>query len=227
MTSKLKYLIGILITFIIGLVAVFLLLLKSQYYNNTLKLYELGTAEQCGYVGVELVYDNEPVDVELISPSGKHYNKQTVSIYNINTDKRTITVLYDTSELGEWVVSFNEKTNERITYSFINKPSPTLNVTDVNLVKIEDYYYVKFTPVMESDIYKTCKFTITLSSNNCSFLLDDGNVKLNETTYILFNPKETAYNGDMYSIKIAIQTQDEQQSITKSIQIQLEDKLSK
>lgn len=227
MSSKIKWLIAITIILNISLVAICLILMKSQHYNDLPQTYKLGKAEQSGYIGVELTYDKEPVDIELISPTGKRFGKQHTNVYNIDTNKKQMTVLCDTTELGEWTISFNKKTNKHISYVFINKPSPTLNITDVNIVKIKDYYYVKFTPVMETGTIVTCKYSITLTSTQHSFTLDDGNVKLNETAYILFNPNPLAYNGELYDIKIALQTQDEKQSVTKSIQIRLEDKFSK
>ena len=92
MSSKIKWLIAITIILNISLVAICLILMKSQHYNDLPQTYKLGKAEQSGYIGVELTYDKEPVDIELISPTGKRFGKQHTNVYNIDTNKKQMTV---------------------------------------------------------------------------------------------------------------------------------------
>lgn len=230
-SNKLKTLMIILIVMNLILIIIYAASVKKEKVNSELQTYKLGTATVPGYIGVEMQYDTDIVDIELITPSGKHINKLNVDVCEINEENKTITFLKDTDEMGDWFVSFNTKHNTNINYKFISKYSPTLRMTDIELIKSNNYYYLSFTPMMETtDDITTVKSSVTMQSQKHSFFLDTNEIKLNEPAYILFNPKYNAYNGEMYTIRVSLQIDDESsnimQSTNKSIQLRLEDKTS-
>lgn len=227
---KLKILMIILVLINVVLIVIYAVSMKKDNMNSRLQTYKLGNATIPGYVGVELEYDTDVVSVELIAPSGCKINNENADIYNINEEEKTITILKDTDELGEWLVSFNTRHNDNITYKFINRCSPTLRMTDIELVKVSDYYYLSFIPTMETiDNKTTIRYHVTMQSLNHGFSLDEGEIELNKTAYILFNPKDVAYNGELYTIRVLISEEDETslsscQSVNKTILLRLEDK---
>lgn len=222
--SKVKILLILAIVLNIILIILYGITKFDENNNQIKQTYKLGDVTEYGYVGVELTYDKEPVDIELITPSGEHIYPRYADFYSIDETNRVITLLYDTDELGEYQIAFNVKSNTSINYTFINEPSPTLRMSDLRIVKIDNYYYIEFTPYMalDEDDDTTCKYTVTLYNVNKSFVIDSGSVNLNETAYVIFNPNPAAYTGDMYDIRVSCQLNDNSQSAKRIMQMRLE-----
>lgn len=223
MSTKIKVLLFLAISLNVILLTLYFVSKLDTNDNNTKQTYKLGEASQYGYVGVKLTYDKEPVEIEIITPSGTHVYPKYADVYYIDENTKTMVLLKDTDELGEYQVTFNVKSNENINYSFVNEPSPTLRISELRLVKIDKYYYVEFTPYMrlnETDD-KNCKYSITLYNSNKSFVIDVGETAINETAYVLFNPSTHAYTGESYDIRVACQTLDNKQATKRNIQLTL------
>lgn len=187
---------------------------KKKYIQET---YSLGEISQVGYVGFEISYDNEPIDVELISPSGKSTPRDYYEKYDINTQNHIITAYKDTTELGEWKIRFHKGHNSLIKYRLISQPSTTIHLTNVRLLDIENEPYISFMPIMDDSVVNTCNYALSLKNKNHSFSLESGQTKLNETAYVKIEPDINAFNGEAYTLTISIVGQIPDQKETKDV----------
>lgn len=183
------------------------LLMYSSYTTsskNTPTIYHLGEITQPGYVGVKVTYDKEPVDIVLISPDDKTISKNLMSEYNINDKKHIIYAYYDTDKLGEWHVSLNQKRNKFVQYEFLQQPSNTIHIQDINIKEIHGVPHVEFTPLMSTKYSTKCNYSIIIENDHRSFSLDSGEVKLNKKAYITINPPDIAFNDEAYVLTLNV-----------------------
>ena len=192
-------------------ILLFLLCFRSlaiQKKDNTSHIYELGIYTGYGYTGAEIHYDREPVDVTLITPSGKKLKPQYADIYEIDYDTKTITIMEDSNESGLWTIELNKKSNIQVTYSFITKPSDTLYIKNAEITDINGEQYLTFTPVMSTGYTKICQYSVTLSNSKHSFAVANGNALLNKTSYVKIIPQNAAMNGETYDLRLAVKAGD-------------------
>ena len=166
--------------------------------------YILGKLTQYGYVGATVTYDNEPVSITLISPSGKTYTKSSATIYEIDPKKKTVTTMVDTTELGIWQIGLNQKTNRTIKYTFIHKPSLTIHLEHVEIIDIEGDPYVCFTPIMSTSQTNICSYNILIKNQHRAYIIDSGTVPLNKKAYVLIAPDKPAFNGETYQLQLSV-----------------------
>lgn len=210
--KKTNFLIALVIFANIIIISLWLLQNHTRLLNNGLQDYSLGTLTQYGYIGIELSYDKEPVDITLLSPSGQKLTKEYFDVYEVDELNHRMTALIDSNNLGQWQVALNKKSNTTVKYSFITGESPTLYLTNVKLTEINGLPYVTFLPIMSKDGNDECKYAITMSGKSKFFALDNGTVTLNEQAYILIEPDKNSYTENKYTIRVAVQSMDMQQS---------------
>lgn len=216
-----------LITILIILIVIVLLfILKMTNTNNSTKIYKLGTLSEYGYMGIDLSYDKEPVDITLISPTGKKFDESNCDVYTVDKNNKRITALIDTKEIGQWDVMFDKKFNRAIRYSPVTEASPTLYLTDVKFTEINKKQYISFIPIMSDKNNTDCKYSITMSNNKKSFDMGSGKAKLNEPSYIEISPNKNAYDETNYTVQITVQTIDSKQYANANIDIILHQTVS-
>jgi len=221
-----KIIIVILIVFLlIGSLGALLYFTSRDTANREeMQTFSLGEATMPGYIGAEVYYDVEPVDVALTAPNGRVYTRNYASVYTIDPSTKTITILVDCDELGEWKISTNTLRNESIRFKFVNTTSPTLYLTNTAITQEADgRYYIKFCPIMTVTDDATVNYSIVLNGIDYSYPLSNGTgtTSLNETSYILLNPPANAYDGREYTIRLSVRLPDGSQSRTRDLRIHL------
>ena len=187
--------------------------------------YALGEAAIKGYVGADVYYDKEPVDVSIKADNGSVYDSSNADVYEIDKDRKCITILMDTGDLGKWTIGYNLKSNNNVHFSFINKLSSTLYIDTPQLVHNTDgHYYVEFQPIkFVNDLNEDIKYMIDIKSTadeTREERISDGYVKYNELAYVLFEPSILAYNGDTYDVIVTL-TSNDNQTVTSSFKLKL------
>lgn len=178
--------------------------------------FALGEATMKGYVGADVYYDREPVDVSIKAADGTIYDQSNADIYKIDKDRKVVTIMKDTGDLGKWTIGYNTKSNKNITFSFLNTASPTLYINDgVRLVHNKNDYYVEFQPMMfVKDLNATAYYSVSIinkkDSNRNEENISTGHVAYNELAYALFEPSILAYTGDTYDVVVTVQSEDNQ-----------------
>lgn len=212
-TKKILTIVGIITV----IAVVILTILLTEYYttnkNSIPQSYILGKAEQKGYIGVELTYDNTAPDIILISPSGITYTKTTAARYDEDIRNKTITLYADSDELGsedspdKWTVSFNKGDNRSITYRFVNMPSPTPYIMHTSIQELQNTYAVIFTATQLDDMRKNCRYTIELrTEKGGKYILSDGKANLNASTHVIINIPPEAFTDTEGFIRITLKT---------------------
>ena len=219
---------NLLIALIIFINAIIFLLWLYQFNGkfsiNAKQEYILGTIDEYCCVGLKLSYNKEPAEITIVSPSRRKYSKNYCDVYEIDESKKIITALIDTKEIGQWSVIINKKSNKSIQYEFVTAASPSLYLSNVKLTEIDGLPYLTFLPTMHAENETKCKYAISMRSDKKSFVLSNGDTPLNEQAYILIEPSKHAYTGDKYTIRLAIQSMDNEQSEHADLVIVLQDK---
>ena len=140
-STKLAIIIALYILIGSSIVALFLMKMQSFTINDNMEMYSLGQLDRPGYVGIELYYDKEPVDIHLISPDERLVYKQFADIYLVDEETKKITFLTDTDKVGLWKVEFNKKFQYSILAYKDGYSIPLSNeIVDINqpcMVKLE------------------------------------------------------------------------------------------
>lgn len=219
-----KILIAIsVVTSIIIISVVYVLTAKyNQSKENIPQAYMLGEATEKGYIGVELTYDKECPNIILKSPTGVMYNSRTADRYDLNSVSKTVTMLADSGELGKWTVSFSKMSNDKISYKFVNTPSPTLYLKDVAIEQTGDDYYVAFCPVQGSTVQQNCRYSVVIEAEGHTYALDDGKVKINERTRVAITVPKEAYNSGASILRVSVKSlAADQSAATEELKINL------
>lgn len=223
-SNKIVIIILIIVTLLGCLSGLLYFTSKDRANKAQMQTFTLGEATMPGYIGAEVYYDTEPVDVALISPSGRTYTRNYTSVYNIDPTTKTITVLVDCDDLGEWKISTNTLGNKQVKFKFMNTTSPTLYLTNTAITQEDDgRFYVKFCPIMTVIDDESVNYSLVLNGAGYSYPLTDGNgvTRLNETSYILLNPPENAYDGREYTIHLSVRLPDGSQTRSRDLRIHL------
>lgn len=204
--KSISIIIFFLIIFNIFIISMLVIYLQQNKSDNTFHTYVIGQSTKPGYAGVELHYDVEPVDIYLIHPDGREFTKNYVSLYEANINKKTIRLLMDTKTLGTWSIRFNNKRNKNITYKFINIPSDTLYLQEVELIKKSGTYVLSFVPVCgePTDTETLCKYSITMTNDDKSFVLESGNAGINQTIEVPLKFHPSAYDDTKYKLSLSV-----------------------
>lgn len=227
----------------ICIVLMFFAKMKETSKNNEMHTYSLGQLDQPGYVGVELYYDKEPVNIRLISPKEKTIYSEFAQVYSIDKDNKIMTFLFDSSDVGLWKLEFNNKSNDKISYKFIQGPSPIIHVSDLMVYEDGNDTYICFTPfceekeelatdtdairynknLSEEEILNKCQYSMLAYSDDFSLPLDDAIIDLNKPVMLKLELPDNMYNGKTYRIRVCCMMLDDiNNSDFKEIKIQTE-----
>lgn len=223
-SNKIVIVILIIVVLMASLAGLLYFTSKEKANSEQMQTFALGEATMPGYIGAEVYYDVEPVDVALTSPDGIVYTRDYASVYTIDPDTKTITILVDSDDLGNWQLTTNTLSNSSVKFKFVNTTSPTLYLTNTSITQEADgRFYIKFCPVMTVTDDESVNYNIVLNGMNYSCPLTDGTgvTRLNDTSYILLNPPENAYDGREYTIRLAVQLPDGSQSRTRDLRVRL------
>ena len=181
-------------------------LLRHDIDSYQMKTYTLGVNKRVGTIGADIKYDVQPVDVILISPSGKQYSNSVIDQEN---KIMQITVISD--EKGEWKIIYNQKANKSIKYSMIVRPSQTVmmdNITahlDIQTKKLK----ITCLPVYgePTDTETQIQMTISMSYNKTYKILFNGNIPANTPWENIFTLEDSIDPGKQ-QVQLIMATQD-------------------
>lgn len=176
--------------------------------DKQMHAYVLGEATSCGYIGVKITYDIEPVDVILYSPDGQKFAPDTMASnvqYNVDEKHHTVTLLADSDKLGIWSAEFNTKKNKKIDYCLIQTPSDTLYMTPAVLYTGNDgAYHVKFSTSMSAKEHDTARCSMILEKTSFSYCISDTTINLNEETDIPITFPDHVFTDEDYTLKVSV-----------------------
>lgn len=197
--------VGVLL--VLGLVAVWSVLSDHTKKNN-MNRYVLGEATDCGYIGIRLTYDKEPVDVKISDPYGRTYSVHLDdALYELNENEKTIILLADSDKLGTWSAEFNTKSNKNIQYSMVQTPSETLYIVSPTVYQSENgNYYLKFTATLYDAEETTADCNLTLSKSSFSYGMEKTEISLNQETNLLLSFPDHAFTDENYKLRINLDT---------------------
>lgn len=180
--------------------------LQQRQSDNKMHAYVLGEAESCGYIGVKIAYDLEPVDVLLYSPDGQKFAPGAMNVYyKVDEDEHTVTLMADSDKLGIWSAEFNTKKNKKIDYCFVQTPSDTLYMNNPVLYIGDDGgYHVKFTTSVSSKDYDEVRCSIMLEKTSFSYCVTDVKIPTNEEVDIPLTFPDHVFTDEKYSLKINV-----------------------
>ena len=217
--------------------------MQESETNNEMREYSLGQLDQPGYVGVELCYDKEPVDIQLISPQDKVVYPKFADKYIVDEENKKVTILADSDTIGLWKIKFNNKSNTDIKYKFLQEPSPILHVSDLMLYEDGHDTYICFTPFCQEkeelatdtdairirnktdeEILNKCQYSMLAYGDGYSIPLADDVVDLNKPIMLKLELPDRMYDGAKYRIRVCCMMLDDiDNSDFKEIKIQTED----
>jgi hypothetical protein len=199
---------------VIGVIAL-ILWYNPERGKNNMNSYVLGEATQCGYIGVKIAYDKEPVDVRLYSPDGRQYTKDSPDVsYDVSENENYLTLLADSDELGMWSVEFNTKTNKSIDYTLIQEPSETLYLSHPSLYADEEgYHHLVFSTSISDTENVTAKCSLILNKPSFSYQLYFEDVELNKEVDIRLEFPKHVFTDEDYTMKINVSTDDNRHAI--------------
>ena len=196
---------------------------KSTADGRKMNSYVLGKASQAGYIGIEITYDKEPVDIVLYDPSQNKYlpEMSEKTYYRIDEEKHTVTLLADSDNLGIWSAEFNTKSNKNLEYCMVETPSGTLYVTKpVIYIGDDGQYYMKFTTTLSGSDETSAKCNMTLNKSNFSYGLKPAEITLNEEAHVLLEFPEHVFTDEDYRLRVNIATESKKTANT-SVDIHL------
>lgn len=196
---------------------------RSAADGKKMNSYVLGKASQAGYIGIEVTYDKEPVDIVLYDPSQKKYLPEMSEkiYYNIDEEKHTVTFLADSDNLGVWSAEFNTKSNKNLEYCLVETPSETLYVTKpVIYIGDDGQYYMKFMTTLSDSDETAAKCNMTLNKSNFSYGLKPAEITLNEEAHVLLEFPEHVFTDEDYKLRVNIATESKKTANT-SVDIHL------
>lgn len=196
---------------------------SSAADGKKMNSYVLGKASQAGYIGIEITYDKEPVDVVLYDPSQNKYlpGMSEKTYYHIDEEKHTVTLLADSDNLGIWSAEFNTKSNKNLEYGMVETPSETLYVTKpVIYIGDDGQYYMKFTATLSGSDETVAKCNMTLNKSNFSYGLKPAEITLNKEDHVLLEFPEHVFTDEDYRLRVNIATESKKTANT-SVDIHL------
>lgn len=209
---------------VLGIVAV-ISVFSHNAKQNSMNRYIIGEATDCGYIGIRITYDEEPVDVRIQDPYGRSYSTGSEGVlYEIDKDEKTVTLLADSDKTGVWSAEFNTKSNKDIRYSLLQMPSETLYIVSPVICRKEDgSYCLKFSTTMSDEQETTAVCNLTLSKASFSYGMDKTDIRLNQETEIPLEFPEHAFTDEYYNLRINLSTESGRAANTE-IQVHLNEK---
>lgn len=111
----------------------------------------IGTITKPTSYKITIQYQNQPIDFNLLSPSGTEYNEYSKSngstAYTYTDDGSMITLHFNTSEYGDWILSYNHRYhNNNLKINVTELPYEGLVPTDIRAVIMDDELFFEFMP---------------------------------------------------------------------------------
>lgn len=223
----------LIIVFVITAFAAIIMCVTTNINNsvstkNEMISYSLGNAIHGGRVGVQLKYNVSPPDLVLQSPKGTMYNKTSAESYEIDTENKTITIFAISDETGIWSISFNKKDNTEISYEMLLSSIAGLTLTETDIIRLEDTYYLGFKYKADSTVNYHPSMTLKIDDDTKYDLIIADDLK-NLTTNVnddmiylpIVLPKETYENEKKTAEIILTLTTDEGLTTSAVTKIQL------
>ena len=190
-------------------VVAFISIFSYKHKRNYMNKYVIGTVTNCGYVGVKLTYDKEPIDLALFDSVGNKYTKLSKNaFYEVNETEKTITLLADSDKIGIWSAEFNTKSNKNITYKLIQTPSETLYIQNPHIIQKDNgNYYLSFSTTLDTDIKETAVCNLTINKSSFSYGIEKSEeIVLNAETEIPLQFPDHTFTNEDYELRINIST---------------------
>lgn len=127
----------------------------------------LCTTETPCRIILEARSDREPVNLEIVSPSGDTIKERDMELIDKSNDGLSKTLAIYSEEMGDWLLSYNRRMNNSISFSVKQEYTERVSIQDMDLEQGQHTgaYYLKFTPV-----YKDGSDTETML--NCSVTME-------------------------------------------------------
>lgn len=181
-------------------------LLQHDINSYQMKTYTLGINKRIGTIGADIKYDVQPVDVILVSPSGKQYSNSV-----IDQENKIMQITTVSNEKGKWKIIYNKKANKSIKYSMIVRPSQTVMMDNItaHLDKKQKKLKITCLPVYSepTDTETQIQMTISISYDETHKILFNGNISANTPWENIFT-LEDSIDPDNQQIKLIMATQD-------------------
>lgn len=110
--------------------------------------------------------DKEPVNLEIISPSGVVIKERDMEKLDVSDNGLSKTLALYSEEMGDWLLSYDRRMNNSISFSVKQEYTNQISIQDMELEqgKLTGAYYLKFTPVYKdgSDTETTVHCSVTM-----------------------------------------------------------------
>lgn len=109
----------------------------------------LCTTETPCRIILEAHSDKEPVNLEIMSPSGNVIKERDMEKIDSSDDGLEKTLAVYSEEMGDWLLSYDRRMNNSISFSVKQEYTGQVSIQDVKLEQGQrtGTYYLKFTPV--------------------------------------------------------------------------------
>lgn len=196
-------------TLVLGITMVIMNMMTTRTLNH-MNIYQLGEAKTCGYIGIKITYDMEPVDIILYDPDGNEYTKDARSaLYEVDEKNKAVSLLIDSDKLGQWSAKFNTKSNKKLDYCMMETPSdtPYMSTPYIHIGDDGQYYLTLTVSVSETEAEpETVQCSLTLSKTSFSYNLGIVDIPANEETDVLLNFPDHVFTDEDYRLQINICT---------------------
>ena len=181
-------------------------ILKQRADDKKMHAYILGRADSCGYIGVKITYDIEPVDVILYSPDGQKYIPGGKNVYyKVDHKAHTVLLLADSNRLGIWTANFNTKSNTKIDYCLVQTPSKTLYIDQPILyIGNDGSYHIKFNTSISRENHEKARCSVMLEKTDFSYCLNETTIDLNKETDIPLTFPDHVFTDQDYTINVSV-----------------------
>lgn len=109
----------------------------------------LCTTETPCRIILEAHSDKEPVNLEIVSPSGNIVKERDMEKVSVSDDGLSKTLALYSEEMGDWLLSYDRRMNNSISFSVKQEYTDQISIQDMELEqgKLTGAYYLKFTPI--------------------------------------------------------------------------------
>lgn len=129
-----------------------------------------------------VTFDNEPIEIQLITPSGKHYAEAEFNTYEITDNKIICTV--NTDEIGEWKVEYNNLTNTDVKITYDLLPPNQLYFENVKINNDAKNFTVSLKTIYQDQSDKNtkvnCLIRMSSDTKNKSVAIYDAEIPINQ-----------------------------------------------
>lgn len=182
----------------------------------------LCTTETPCRIILEAHSDKEPVNLEIISPSGSIIKERDMEKINTSEDGLTKTLAIYSEEMGDWLLSYDRRMNSSISFSVKQEYTEQISIQNMELEqgKLTGAYYLKFTPVYKDG-------TDTETPLHCSVTMEKqptaekagmayiGEVVMNKTARVQLDTSN--FPTGEYKIMVSANIQDNKKTMGQAV----------